>query len=221
MCGRYSFTSPLEAMRRTFPIEGSPNLQPRYNIAPTQTAPVLRRHPDGRLLCHEIRWGLIPSWSRDMTGAARMINARAETVDEKPAFRAAFGRRRCLIPADGFYEWEKLPDGTKQPWRIVIGDGQPFAFAGLWERWAHPEEGNIDTYTIITTEAAATISSIHHRMPVILQDTDHRNWLDPEADAPALKALLQPNAGARGYRVSSRVGNVRNDDAALFDEVDA
>ncbi len=102
MCGRYSLTTPLEALRRVFSFEGSPNLQPRYNIAPTQSAPVLRRHPDGRLLYHELRWGLVPSWSKDMTGAARMINARSETVAEKPAFRAAFSRRRCLVPADGF-----------------------------------------------------------------------------------------------------------------------
>jgi len=130
MCGRYSLTTPLEALRQVFSFEGSPNLAPRYNIAPTQTAPVLRRHPDGRLLCHEIRWGLIPSWARDMTGAARMINARSETVAEKPAFRAAFARRRCLIPGDGFYEWQKLEDGGKQPFRIVPEARHPLAFAG-------------------------------------------------------------------------------------------
>lgn len=219
MCGRYSLTTPLDAMRRVFPFEGSPNLQPRYNIAPTQVAPVFRRHPDGRLLCHNLRWGLVPSWSKDMTGAARMINARAETVAEKPAFRSAFGRRRCLIPADGFYEWEKLEGGKKQPWRIVLEDREPFAFAGLWERWEHPEDGKIDTYTIITTEAAERISTIHHRMPVILNAADHDDWLSPDAGADDLLALLRANDNATGYRVSQRVGNVRNDDAELLEEV--
>ncbi|WP_416897025.1 MAG: SOS response-associated peptidase [Minwuia sp.] len=221
MCGRYSLTTPLEALRRVFAFEGSPNLQPRYNIAPTQEAPVFRRHPDGRLLCHPLRWGLIPSWSKDMSGAARMINARAETVAEKPAFRAAFARRRCLVPADGFYEWEKLEGGEKQPWRIVIGDSEPFAFAGLWERWEHPDEGRIDSYTIITTEAAPSIANIHHRMPVILAEADHASWLDAEAGADDLLPLLKPNARATGYRVSKRVGNVKNDDVELLADIDA
>lgn len=219
MCGRYSLTTPLEALRRVFSFEGSPNLQPRYNIAPTQSAPVLRRHPDGRLLYHELRWGLVPSWSKDMTGAARMINARSETVAEKPAFRAAFSRRRCLVPADGFYEWEKLEDGKKQPWRIVLENREPFAFAGLWERWEHQEDGKIDTYTVITTEAAEGIAAIHHRMPVILNAADHEAWLSPDADRVDLLPLLKANNDATGFRVSQRVGNVRNDDAELLEEI--
>lgn len=219
MCGRYSLTTPLEALRRVFSFEGSPNLQPRYNIAPTQSAPVIRRHPDGRLLYHELRWGLVPSWSKDMTGAARMINARSETVAEKPAFRAAFSRRRCLVPADGFYEWEKLEDGKKQPWRIVLENREPFAFAGLWERWEHQEDGKIDTYTVITTEAAEGIAAIHHRMPVILNAADHEAWLSPDADRDDLLPLLKANNDATGFRVSQRVGNVRNDDAELLEEI--
>lgn len=220
MCGRYSLTTPLEALRRVFAFEGSPNLAARYNIAPTQSAPVLRRHPDGRLLCHELRWGLVPSWAKDMSGAARMINARSETVAEKPAFRAAFARRRCLIPADGFYEWQKLESG-KQPWRIVMADRAPFAFAGLWERWEHPEEGKVDSYTILTTEAAPAIAEIHHRMPVILDAAGHDAWLDPEASQSDLLDLLGPNAGVAAYRVSARVGNVRNDDAELIEPLEA
>ncbi|PJK28662.1 SOS response-associated peptidase [Minwuia thermotolerans] len=220
MCGRYSLTTPLEALRRVFAFEGSPNLAPRYNIAPTQSAPVLRRHPDGRLLCHQLRWGLVPSWAKDMSGAARMINARSETVAEKPAFRAAFARRRCLVPADGFYEWQKLESG-KQPWRIVMADRSPFAFAGLWERWERPEKGTIDSYTILTTDAAPGIAEIHHRMPVILDAADHDAWLDPDAGRDALLDLAKPNDGVTAYRVSARVGNVHNDDADLIEPVDA
>lgn len=219
MCGRYSLTTPVEALRRVFGFEGSPNLAARYNIAPTQEAPVLRRHPDGRLLCHGLRWGLIPSWAKDMSGAARMINARAETVVEKPAFRAAFGRRRCLVPADGFYEWQKLDGGAKQPWRIVMADRGPFAFAGLWERWEHPEDGKIDSFTIVTTDAAPQIREIHHRMPVILDPAAHASWLDPEAGRDDLLTLLQPNDGVDAYRVDARVGNVWNDDAGLIEPV--
>lgn len=220
MCGRYSLTTPLEALRHVFAFEGSPNLAPRYNIAPTQGAPVLRRHPDGRLLCHELRWGLIPSWSKDMSGAARMINARAETAAEKPAFRAAFARHRCLVPADGFYEWEKLEGGRKQPWRVVMEDGGPFAFAGLWERWEHPDEGRIDSFTIITTDAAPQIAAIHDRMPVILDRDAHDAWLDPAAERDDLQPLLRPNEGVTAYRVSARIGNVRNDDAGLIEPLD-
>lgn len=219
MCGRYSLTSPLESVRQVFAFEGATNLAPRYNIAPTQGAPVFRRHPDGRLLMHDLHWGLIPSWSKDRSGAARMINARADTVAEKPAFRAAFGRRRCLVPADGFYEWEKLDGGAKQPWRIVLPDRRPFAFAGLWERWESAETGRIDSFTIITTDAAPAIEHIHHRMPVILPQAAHDAWLDAGAGRDDLLGLLVANPEVTAYRVSSRVGNVRNDDAELIAEV--
>lgn len=220
MCGRYSLTSPLESMRQTFAIQGLPNLQARYNIAPTQTAPVIRRHPDGRLLMHEIQWGLIPSWARDSTGGAKLINARAETVADKPSFRAAFGRRRCLVPADGFYEWKKPEPKVREPWRITLKDQQVFAFAGLWERWQDATGARIDSYTIITTDAAPAIADIHHRMPVILNDADHAQWLDPAAAPDGLQALLRANTDARGYRVSPRVGKVQNDDADLIAPID-
>ncbi len=221
MCGRYSLTSPLEAMRQTFAIQGLPNLQARYNIAPTQAAPVIRRHPDGRLLMHEIQWGLVPSWAQDATGGARLINARAETVAEKPSFRAAFARRRCLVPADGFYEWRKPAPKVREPWRITLPDQRVFAFAGLWERWQGADGSRIDSYAIITTDAAPAIADIHHRMPVILHDADHALWLDPTAAADDLRGLLRPNAEVRGYRVSPRVGKVQNDDADLIAEIDA
>ncbi|MDF1719728.1 MAG: SOS response-associated peptidase [Minwuia sp.] len=221
MCGRYSLTSPLEAMRQTFAIQGLPNLQARYNIAPTQTAPVIRQHPDGRLLMHDIQWGLIPSWAKDATGGARLINARAETVAEKPSFRAALGRRRCLVPADGFYEWRKPEPKVREPWRITLQDQQLFAFAGLWERWQGTDGVKIDSYTIITTDAAPAIADIHHRMPVILKDADHARWLDPGTATDDLQELLRPNTGVRGYRVSPRVGKVQNDDPDLIAEIDA
>jgi putative SOS response-associated peptidase YedK len=218
MCGRYSITTAPEAMRRLFNFEDVPNLPPRWNVAPTQAAPVVRE-TDGVRRLDQLRWGLVPSWSKDMSGAARMINARAETVAEKPAFRAAFRQRRCLVPADGFYEWQ--PRGReKQPFRVTLRDAAPFAFAGLWERWTRPEDGEVvETYCIITTEAAASIAHIHHRMPVMLDPGDFAAWLDGPFDR--LAALLRPMADARleSHEVSPRVGNVRNDDAGLIEPV--
>jgi putative SOS response-associated peptidase YedK len=218
MCGRYSITAAPEAMRRLFNFEDVPNLPPRWNVAPTQAAPVVRE-TDGVRRLDQLRWGLVPSWSKDMSGAARMINARAETVAEKPAFRAAFRQRRCLVPADGFYEWQ--PRGReKQPFRVTLRDAAPFAFAGLWERWTRPEDGEVvETYCIITTEAAASIAHIHHRMPVMLDPGDFAAWLDGPFDR--LAALLRPMADARleSHEVSPRVGNVRNDDAGLIEPV--
>ena len=218
MCGRYSITTAPEAMRRLFNFEDVPNLPPRWNVAPTQAAPVVRE-TDGVRRLDQLRWGLVPSWSKDMSGAARMINARAETVAEKPAFRAAFRQRRCLVPADGFYEWQ--PRGReKQPFRVTLRDAAPFAFAGLWESWTRPEDGEVvETYCIITTEAAASIAHIHHRVPVMLDPGDFAAWLGGPFDR--LAALLRPMADARleSHEVSPRVGNVRNDDAGLIEPV--
>lgn len=222
MCGRYSLTTPPEAMRRLFGFEGQPNLPPRYNIAPTQEAPIVRLSAEGRRELAMARWGLLPVFAKAPADGARMINARAETVAEKPAFRAAFRHRRCLVPADGFYEWQKLSDGpkpAKQPWRIGLRDGAPFAFAGLFESW-RPRDGAADapallTFTILTTDANAAIAKIHPRMPVILANADHAAWLAPDAQPTDLHPLLHPPpAEAMGYyRVSTHVNAVRNDDA--------
>jgi len=218
MCGRYSLTTPPEAMRDLFGVETLLNMPARYNIAPTQTAPVVRRPEDGdgRALAM-MRWGLIPSWAKDMTMAARMINARSETVAEKPSFRRAYSKRRCLVPSDGFYEWQKT-DGAKQPWRICMRDRSLFAFAGLYETWLGPD-GKVDSYTILTTVANQTLHPIHPRMPVILPPEAFAAWLGEEQTD--LAPLLAPYADAEldAYRIGKRVGNVRNDDADLLEPV--
>lgn len=166
------------------------------------------------------RWGLIPSWSKDPAIGAKTINARAETIAEKPSFKAAFRRRRCLVPADSFYEWV-TPEGTrggKQPYRIFFEDGDPLAFAGIWERWQGGDGSNVETLSIVTTEASPAIAPLHHRMPVILEPDSFRAWLtaDPKEASP----LMRPYAGGRViafHPVSTQVNNVRNDDASLWE----
>ena len=218
MCGRYSLTTPTEAMRQVFLFDSLPNLEPRYNIAPTQSAPVVRFDTAaGARVLSLLRWGLVPSWAKEIGIGARMINARAETVAEKPSFRAAFRARRCLVAADGFYEWQKTAAG-KQPWRICLVDRGPFAFAGLWERWRGPD-GEVETFAIITTEASPGIHAIHPRMPVILAPPDHAAWLTPTTPPDRLKAMLAPcqDDQLTAYRVDRRVGNVRNDEPTLIE----
>ena len=217
MCGRYSLTTPVEALRALFGFDELPNLEPRYNIAPTQGVVAVRIAASGaKRELTAFRWGLVPSWAKDVAIGSRMINARAETVAEKPAYRNAFKRRRCLIPADGFYEWKKAPDGGKQPWRIALEGDAPFAFAGLWEQWMAPEGSEVESCTIVTTDAAPDIAPIHHRMPVILDPVAYDTWLAGEPQEA--QALLHPYGGKlRAYRVSRQVNNVRNDDSSLFD----
>jgi putative SOS response-associated peptidase YedK len=215
MCGRYSLTTPVEGLRRLFEVPELPNLAPRYNIAPSQDAPVVRLGQDGRRSLVLMRWGLIPSWAKEAKIGYRMINARAETVAEKPAFRAAFGRRRCLVAADGFYEW-RTEGRAKQPYRITLEDGGPFAFAGLWERWRSPEGEIIESFTIVVTEANQHLRPIHDRMPVILDPADHDAWLDVAAELPdRALALLKPFPGERLsiYPVSARVNSPKHEGA--------
>ncbi len=221
MCGRYSLTTPIDALRDLFQIDALPNLPPRYNIAPTQAVLAVRIGPnESERSFTAFRWGLIPSWAKDPAIGSRMINARAETVAEKPAFRAAFRRRRCLIAADGFYEWTKAGKGGKQPWRISLPDSAPFAFAGLWENWMSPDGSEVESCTIVTTEAAPAIADLHHRMPVILDPADYDRWLtaDPPQEATA---LMRPYAGAlEFYPVTTRVNNVRNDDSSVLERAE-
>lgn len=222
MCGRYSLTTPAEAVRRVFGYTERPNLMPRTNIAPTQDVAAVRLGDDRARHFVSLRWGLIPSWAKDATIASKMINARGETVAEKPAFRAAFRARRCLIPADGFYEW-KTEGGVKQPYRIARADREPFAFAGLWERWEKAPDGvPVETSTIITTDANETLQAIHHRMPVILASADFAAWLDPAAKPADLQALLRPfpPQDLVAYRVSRRVNAVANDDLSLIEPLE-
>lgn len=219
MCGRYTLTSPEEALRRLFGYGGPAlNLPARYNVAPTQEMPVVRRGQDSPRALVRMRWGLIPSWAKDESVASKMINARAETLAEKPSFRTAFAQRRCLIPADGFYEWH-TEAGVKQPYLIGFEDRRPFAFAGLWERWTKGEEPVV-SFTIVTTEASETLRAVHHRMPVILAPEDFDAWLDTEGTSPAaaqtlLRTFDAPDFAARP--VSTRVNNVRNDDPSVLE----
>jgi putative SOS response-associated peptidase YedK len=222
MCGRFASKLTREQLYDLYGI-GPPERssapadpKPLYNIAPTQTVPTVRLNPEERRELAPLRWGLIPSWSKDAKIAYRTINARAETVATAPAFRAAFKRRRCLVPASGFYEWKKLDDG-KQPYFIGLRDGAPFAFAGLWERW-DKGEAPVETFTIITGEPNSLVAPIYDRMPVILDPDDYDAWLTA-ADTAIPQALLQPFPAQLmiAYPVSKRVNNAKNDDAAVME----
>jgi putative SOS response-associated peptidase YedK len=212
MCGRYAIISVPEAMRRLFRYAEQPNFPPRYNVAPTQPVPVVRI-ADGARHFALMRWGLLPAWVKDPRSFTLLINARAETAHEKPAFRNAMKRRRCLIPADGFYEWRR--EGTrKQPFFIRRKDRAPFAFAGLWETWAGPGGEEMDTAAILTTQANETLRALHHRMPVIVPPEAFDLWLDEGADARMIASLLvpAPNDQFELFAVSDAVNKVANDD---------
>lgn len=214
MCGRFTLTVDAHQIREAFPwISVEEDIQPRYNIAPSQPLAVVPN--DGKYRLDYFVWGLIPSWAKDPAIGNRMINARGETVDQKPSFRAAFRRRRCLIMADGFYEWKKAPgQRSKTPTYIKMKDGKPFAFAGLWENWQAPDGSNILSCTIITTEPNDLIKDIHNRMPVILPENAYANWLQPgESEAEQLKPLLIPFASDKltAFPVSTLVNNPANE----------
>jgi putative SOS response-associated peptidase YedK len=217
MCGRYTLTAEQEALQVALGVEGLVHPRPRYNIAPTQEVPVVVA-PGGRPEGRTLRWGLVPSWARDPAIGNRMINARSETAAEKPSFRGPFRRSRCLVPADGFYEWRKEEAG-KVPFWIHMEDQAPFTIAGLWDRWRGPDRENLETFTILTTEPNELLRPIHDRMPVIL-GTEHREaWLDPRASVDDLKALLGPHpSGPMAVReVTTRVNSPRNDDPACIE----
>ncbi|EAQ81734.1 SOS response-associated peptidase [Blastopirellula marina] len=219
MCGRYTLRTQLNQVLQQFAAESSSaTWEPRYNIAPTQHAPVVLIEEERRVL-QTMRWGLIPSWAKEASLGAKMINARGETVAEKPAFRAAFKRRRCLIPADGYYEWRRS-GAKKQPYYFHQPDDQPFAMAGLWEEWTGEIKGETHpwrSFTIITTESNDQTGKIHDRMPAILTEEDWDLWLDPEfADKPRLQKMLHPLADEEYFeidQVSTRVNSPKNDSA--------
>jgi len=222
MCGRFAFYSPREAITAIFDVEFPLALEPRFNISPTQYVVALRQQDDGdRGFAIEpalLRWGLIPSWSKDPRIGNRMINARAETVAEKPAFRTAFKRRRCIVLADGFFEWRRTDDG-KIPYFISMKNRQPFAMAGLWERWSGADSP-IESCTIITTAANRMMTSLHDRMPVILSTENTRRWIDTADDSrEALLSLLAPadNDLLQYWEVSRSVNNSRNDGPELIE----
>ncbi len=213
MCGRYELHSHPQVIALLAGLGTPPELLPRYNIAPTQNGLIVRADTHGGREAAFAHWGLIPFWAKEKDLGARLINARAESLAEKPAFRQAFKKRRCLVPADGFYEWQG-PPGQKQPWHIGMADDGPFTMAGLWECWRDPAGALLESYTIITTAANAMVQRLHERMPAILAPTDYAAWLDPANDTPNALLTPYPAEKMRAYAVSRRVNNVKNDDPA-------
>jgi len=218
MCGRYCISSAPEAVRRLFRYLEQPNFPPRYNVAPTQPVPIVRL-VEGRRHFALVRWGLIPSWVKDPSAFTLLINARGESVNDKPAFRAAMKRRRCLFPADGFYEW-KAVGGRKQPYVARRKGGGLIAFAGLWETWTGPNGEEMETAAIITTDANKTLSAVHHRAPVIVPPEAFDFWLDTDkVDAKTAAAVIAPapEGSMEAYEVSPAVNRVANDSPALIE----
>jgi putative SOS response-associated peptidase YedK len=214
MCGRFTLQIPPELLAEIFGILEIPVFPARYNIAPTQQAPVIRQSGDGRNHCALMRWGLIPSWAKDPSIGKRMINARSETVSGKPAFRHAVRQSRCIVPSSGFYEWREDGEGGKSPFYIRLKDGFPICFAGLWESWQSPQGEAVDSFTILTTQANRLITSLHERMPVILHPEAIPIWIDRETTDPdSLKSLYLPFPAdlMEMWPVSPLVNSPRND----------
>jgi putative SOS response-associated peptidase YedK len=218
MCGRYALTSPPAVIAERFGLAWARDVEPHYNIAPSQMIPVVRETAEGRQLAW-VKWGLIPSWARDASIGMKLINARAETLADKPAFRNAYHHRRCLVPADAFYEWKPMA-GRKQPYCIRLRDRGLFGMAGLWERWVAPDGQVVESCTIVTVDANALVAELHDRMPLILAPDDYAAWLAAETPEAAL-----PRAGAAedmlAYPVSPLVSNAKNDVPACLVPIDA
>lgn len=223
MCGRFLLTAPPEAVQRLFGFFERPNFEPRYNIAPSQAVAAMLRDGATERRFLWMRWGLLPAWAKDRTGGERsrapLINARAESVADKPSFRSAFAERRCVVFADGFYEWRQ--DGNRQPYLVRLADAAPFAFAAIWEPLAAAGEGEpTKGCCLLTTQANGRMAAVHHRMPVILTPEQVGPWLDPASRRDELQALLKPlpDAAVTLTPVSKRVNAVREDDAGLLEE---
>ncbi len=220
MCGRYASSRPVDDLLVHFEVDDPPEerLPPSWNVAPTDpVAVVLER--SGRRRLAVARWGLVPSWARDAKGAARLINARRETLADKPAFRSAYARRRCLVPADGYYEWQQR-GGRKQPWYLSARDGAPLAMAGLYEVWRDPGGAALWTCTVVTTDAADEHGDIHDRTPLLVGRQDWSRWLDPELADPGDDLLVPGTPGVLdAWPVGRAVGNVRHDGPELVQQV--
>jgi putative SOS response-associated peptidase YedK len=215
MCGRFAFYSPAEATASLFGARGTIDVTPRYNIAPTQFIAGVRNDEDGDRELTTFRWGLVPFWAKDPSIGNRMINARAETIAEKPSFRTAYRKRRCLILADGFYEWH-TEDGVKLPYYISLASGEPFAFAGLWEHWDSKQtDESLETATIVTTGANDFLSRLHHRMPVVLEPSTAERWMD--GDTTLLDDFTDSAPALRAWPVARTVNNARNESPDLID----
>ncbi len=216
MCGRYAITSPPEAVRAFAGYMSHPNFPPRYNIAPTQPVPIVRMR-DGQREFALVRWGLVPSWAKEVAPSNPLINARSETVYEKPSFRTAIRRRRCLFPADGFYEWYR--GGKKrEAYYVRRRAGGLYAMAGIWEHWQGPDGSELESAAILTTDANGTLRPIHHRMPVIVEPEDFDVWLGThESEAEALRPMLGPAPDdlLETVRIGDRVNKVANDDPSV------
>ncbi|MCW5700856.1 MAG: SOS response-associated peptidase [Rhodospirillales bacterium] len=222
MCGRYNLLRPWSELVALYRITVDPkplNLAARYNVAPTQDVPIVRRVGDaGERELAMARWGLVPFWAKDIKIGYKTINARAETVHKLPAFRAAFRRRRCLVAADGFYEWHALSKSEKQPYHITLPDRRPFAFAGLWETWQSPDGTPMQSCTIIVTEANDFLRPLHNRMPVILEPEHFDDWLDIGRPLEETQRLFAPFSGdLTAWAVGRVVNSVRNDGPACIE----
>lgn len=222
MCGRYVLKTTRRHLAQWFGVDASevPEFGPSYNVAPQTFQPIVRlNRVTGQREIVLLRWGLIPYWSKDSKIGYSTINAKAETITTAPAFREAIRRRRCLAPADAFYEWQKLDPKTKQPFAIALQNGEPYAFAGVWERWRDPKTREpLETFTIITTDANELVEPMHDRMPVILEPKNYERWLAPADPAHLPVDLLRPYPAEKmtAWKVGPRVGNVKNDDAGLL-----
>ena len=221
MCGRFTLELPAGLLAELFGLPEPPFFPPRYNIAPTQQVAAVRRRDEGGNRLDFLKWGLIPSWAKDPSIGSKMINARSETISEKPAFRAAFKQRRCLVPSSGFYEWEAVC-GKKIPQYLRLRNGSPMVFAGLWESWSGPDGASVESCTILTTAANALIEPLHIRMPVILQPGDFATWLEPNpGDPEKLKQLCRPYpaGGMERWTVSTRANSPKYDAPDLIEPV--
>jgi putative SOS response-associated peptidase YedK len=220
MCGRYALYGPHSRNRDYFGVDEWPDFSDHYNIAPSAVVPIIRKAPDGRRVANMLRWGLIPNWAKDETIGAKLNNARGESVAEKPSFRSAYRKRRCLVPANGFYEWQQVPGQKwKQPYYITLADGNPMAMAGLWESWTDPAGEIIRTFCIITTEANEVMAPIHDRMPVLIRPDAWSAWLDPGTDLTTIDPLIttaQPEE-ITTRAVSRKVSNAREEGPELID----
>lgn len=214
MCGRYFLDTLPELLAGQFRVHKYPVFPARYNIAPTQIVPVVRMHGAEREIAL-LRWGLIPFWAKDVRIAAKLINARSESVHEKPAFRAAFRQRRCLVPVSGYYEWQ-LRDGRKQPWCIRPTADGCFAVAGIWEHWTSPEGEVRETCALLTVDANAKLAQVHDRMPVLLDESGQQQWVDPKAQGLSALLVPAPDSAVACFPVSTRVNRAANDDPSLI-----
>lgn len=220
MCGRFSRHHKPDEIAERFDVELIDfDFDPRYNIAPSQISPVIAFQSERKMMA--AKWGLVPFWAKDPAIGNKLINARAETLAEKPSFKNALANRRCLIPADGFYEWQKKNKGPSQPYYVRLNGGGLFAFAGLWELWKNPEGGMLQTFTIITTEPNELIKTIHHRMAVILKPEDEGAWIDPENSVNDVLTLLKPYPaeGMEAYMVSRAINSPSTDNEALIERI--